>query len=91
MGKPGGGATVTHVGGVVQEEWAALALGISHEVTGKSHVAGLESRQPRGLCLHRQVGQQWDRDQALVTGAIAGGGRGETGQVLARALREQLL
>lgn len=90
-GSPGGGATVTHMGGIVQEERAALALGISHEVTGESHVAGLESRQPRGLCLHRQVGQQGDRDQPLVTDAFAGGGRRKAGQILARALREQLL
>lgn len=80
----------THVGGIVQEERAALALGISHEVTSESHIVGLKSRQPGGLRLHRQVGQQRNRDQALVTDAIAGGGRWEAGQVLARALGEWL-
>lgn len=85
-GQLGRGARVTHVGGVVQEERAALALRIGHEVAGEGHVAGLQSRQPGRLRLHRQVGQQRDRDQALVTDAIAGGGRWEAGQVLARAL-----
>lgn len=75
--------------GVVQEKWPALALGISHEVTGESHIAGLKSRQPGGLCLHGQVGQQRDRDEALVTAAITGGGWRKAGQVLARALAEQ--
>lgn len=37
----GGGAKVTHVGSVVQEEWSALALGISHEVSGERHIPGL--------------------------------------------------
>lgn len=41
LGSQEGGARVTHVGSVVQEEWSALALGISHEVSGERHITGL--------------------------------------------------
>lgn len=41
LGGQGGGARVTHVGSVVQEEWSALALGVNHEVSGERHILGL--------------------------------------------------